>query len=564
MQNSFNFMVNRGPERTRDEILATIAEIRYISADFPPPIQTTYATTCDNLSTMAASSNFDICSLLVAHQTSKSLLKQAKRNAKWPREPLQIPSNVISRKTLYYYHKKYGLILLHFHNPLPMSNAELFCDGCESTLMIGYQCVDNAGERDMTSFDVGFSGFDLCLFCATKYFNCHWNRFLTWIADEKSVSFRFKHKISSMDQNPNGRDLGHPASCLETRNLQDGSLQEEIKLESSTPTPSPSREENSYFPHGEINHRLSIRRAHWGTTWIKDFFEIEMKPVGKNILLIPDFFFSWLLDQRRGSPESRTKHSRSSDIYEPVLTLGHEETLNADQRASKQLSSSAPRSDPEASKDMLSEVESQVDWIAVSTLSCVTYEQVPEFQEECCLCTDLLSDSMGGKLEMVCTPCDHYFHEGCVQKVRRSELAVTEQMSDEFRCPLCRTMVNIKDVHGKQSQLVSITWCEEKVGKLRHTDFNAFFLKNDKLNTLDNSCVPSASGDADKHQLNLLTDKKFTEPTLNTPEKELPIPQNYYCLLVNDMEAPETSLTLVRRIPRNRLLERSEGFNTQV
>lgn len=314
------------------------AEIRRLIATFPALHKNQYEEQCSVVDVVIESDVEDLPTLMALQKAVHDLLEQAKRNAEWPKEPQPIEDGVITFPLLYYHHAKYGTIPLRYSNPLPMPTACLICDLCQKQIVVGYQCVDHSGERDISSFDVGFSGFDACLPCATKYFTSHVNAMVQWM------------RSSSHDTEP------------------------------------------VFYPHGVVRgHGVSVT-SHVSSDGT---LHLSITPPGQFVVVVPD-------------------------------TLA--------------LSQSIPFAD------------------AVK-LTEVTYADAGTPQEECAICTEPLTDVEGGKRNAVRTSCGHYFHDGCLQKVRRSEMSCTRQVTDIFRCPLCGHMVDAKNVAGvAQSQNVVVKW----------------------------------------------------------------------------------------------------------
>ena len=379
--------------------------------------------------------------------------------------------------------------------------------------------------------------------------------------------------------------------------------------------------EDVYYPCGDIGHNIRLCSNKLGTSWMEDVMEFEIFPVGKKIIVVPDFLFHHLIDHCRDraalnekvqtqrlekeiemekrtkkklelSPSKGTEEERirgankreepqceepTSDASAPqgdsedweteessssedtiVVTMEDDapsnnqsegSSMSSDETGPMRLEShrtrSSSRTENTASDQGFSVIgqysiiplpDPRMAWDVVCSLYHVDYAESPTSVEECCLCTEPLSDGAGGKLSAVVTPCKHYFHEGCLQKVRRSELTSTHQLSDEFRCPLCRSVVHIEEIQGVYAQRARVAWknnCESLI-RVNASEF---------LTEERTYCA----------QLNQIstTDETDTKENRNGKMlKEIPTPLCYYVMLVNDYRAPETSCTFVLCVHR--------------
>eukprot|EP00759_Apiculatamorpha_spiralis_P027526 PhF_6_TR30364/c0_g1_i3/m.44468 len=255
---------------SREEFQAMLrdiaTEIREILEDFPEgPHRAQYYDACLNLDRFQDQETDPAMMAILSHQ-AKALLRQVKKNAQWPRAPLPLPEGTIQYPVIYHRHDRYGLLLLRFSNPLPMPAAGMICDLCRGGIQNGYQCVDQEGRRDVSSFDVGFSGFDSCFPCATKYFDSHVSNMLTWIREPvtpASVHVYHPHQVMK----------GHGISLT--------------KMTSESGTPQ-------------------------GTT-----LEISMTPPGHKVVLVPGAVFA-NHDAKPGDIPWETLHRYSEATYAPV------------------------------------------------------------------------------------------------------------------------------------------------------------------------------------------------------------------------------------------------------
>eukprot|EP00760_Papus_ankaliazontas_P036519 PhM_4_TR8336/c0_g1_i1/m.73241 len=164
-------------------------EILQLSSAFPEDVRDHYVNTCNRVSSvvilmMNNPPNVPRAQELV--NAMESMLAMARQNANWPKEPLPIPDHVIHVPSIYYAHSLYGVLYLSFTNPLPMPSERLMCDLCENDITMGFQCVDQGGERDKTRFADGLLGFDLCVHCATSYFRRQMQKLFSWVTSISS------------------------------------------------------------------------------------------------------------------------------------------------------------------------------------------------------------------------------------------------------------------------------------------------------------------------------------------------------------------------------------------
>jgi hypothetical protein len=169
----------------RIEIRKNIAFIHEMLELFPRHFRSPYEDACLNMErTLSGASLPSLANMFASIVKLRNKLLRKTRAIPPPTQVL-----VKMQTYMYYFHKQFGLIRLQFLNPIPLPKGAIVCDLCRVPLSVGYQCVDHSGERDISSFDVGFSGFDLCIKCAMAQYDQHVSKTTSWVQRKSSSTY---------------------------------------------------------------------------------------------------------------------------------------------------------------------------------------------------------------------------------------------------------------------------------------------------------------------------------------------------------------------------------------